>query len=73
MSGPAREWNVYVHMAGPASGYIGTVMEDNEDNARCAALSRFAGDGDRPSVCTHEDAQYIYEDDDFSVRPVHGS
>lgn len=70
MNEPLTEWHVYVHMAGPGTGYIGTVMEAGEDNARCAALSRFSREGDRPPVCTHQDSQYIYENDDFDVRPV---
>lgn len=54
------EWRVVVEGVGD----IGSVVESNESNARCAALSRFSEDGDRPRGDT---AASIYEDDEFSV------
>ncbi len=55
-----REWRVVVEGVGD----IGSVIEDGEDNARCAALSRFSEDGDRPRGDT---SAHIFENDDFSV------
>jgi hypothetical protein len=53
-----REWRVVVE----GIGDIGSVVEDSEELARCAALSKYSEDGDRASK-----RQAIFEDDEFSV------
>lgn len=59
-------WNVYCNGKG-----IGQVTEDNEELARCAALSKFGDEGER---ATREALQMyvpvgaIYDDDEFSVH-----
>jgi hypothetical protein len=55
------EWDVVVN----GVGSIGTVMEDNEELARCAAFSKFSQDGDRA-----DKSKSIYEDDDISVFKI---
>lgn len=59
---PMKTWNVRVHTSG-GSVSLGQVQETSEDNARCAALSKFGvhpddDDGKR---------QGIREGDDFDV------
>lgn len=59
-----NEWNVVVEVV----GYIGTVCEKNEEQARCAALSKFGEEGERVSaVNPGRKREAIYEDDEFSV------
>lgn len=67
-----KEWNVHVD----GVGYIGTVQEENEELARCAALYKFSEEGDRPNKGvefyevdedTYPKSMRIYEDDEFSV------
>lgn len=55
-----KEWNVLVD----GVGYIGTVHENSEELARCAALSKFHEDGERGAG---KKRLVIYEDDVFSV------
>lgn len=64
---PPKEWHVFVHTEGV--GYLGTVIESGEDNARCAALSKYARDGDRPTdrLLTNEEHYAIYLDDEYDV------
>lgn len=63
-----KTWNVYKNGLG-----IGQVQEDNEENARCAALSKFGLHEDdmehmtREHIATLVDFR-IFPDDDFSVR-----
>lgn len=59
-----NEWSVVVE----GVGCIGTVFEKNEEQARCAALSKFGEEGERVSVTNPgRKREAIYEDDDFSV------
>lgn len=59
-----NEWNVVVE----GVGHIGTVCEKNEEQARCAALSKFGEEGERVSaVNPGRKREAIYEDDEFSV------
>lgn len=59
-----NEWSVTV----AGIGAIGTVHEQTEELARCAALSRFGEEGERNSaVNPGRKRDAIYEDDDFSV------
>lgn len=58
--------NWTVHVSG--IGAIGSVQEDGEDNARCAALSKYGEEGERVSaVNPGRKRDAIYEDDEFSV------
>lgn len=66
-----KTWNVYNSMG---CG-LGQVQEDNEELARCAALSKFSLSEDEMEHMTREAiaAQVnfrIFPDDDFSVRQV---
>lgn len=60
-------WQVVVHRCGETID-IGTVSEDSEANARCAALSKYG--------ISEEEAEEgvlrkgIYVCDDFDVRPA---
>ncbi|WVR18139.1 hypothetical protein JXVLWARM_CDS_0088 [Burkholderia phage Bm1] len=56
------EWNVNVD----GVGIIGTVNEETEDAARCAALSKYGEEGHRP-LTSALPKPYIYENDEFSV------
>lgn len=61
-------WNVYKNGLG-----IGQVQEDNEELARCAALSKFGLHEDDMEHMTREYIAHIaphriFDDDDFSVR-----
>ncbi|KWF83362.1 hypothetical protein WL94_23265 [Burkholderia cepacia] len=58
-----KTWQVFVH----GYGYIGSVDEETEEAARCAALSKFAEEGARP---TDGASGGIYENDEFDVRPA---
>jgi len=58
-----KEWNVHVERV----GYIGTVQEDNEELARCAALYKFSEEGDRPLTGALPIPR-IFENDEFGVR-----
>ena len=59
-----NEWRVVVE----GVGAIGSVFEKNEEQARCAALSKFGEEGERGSaVNPGRRREAIYEDDDFSV------
>jgi len=68
-----KEWNVHVE----GVGYIGTVQEEDEELARCAALYKFSEEGGRPNKGvefyevgedTYLKSMRIYENDEFSVR-----
>lgn len=59
-----KEWTVTVSNV----GIIGTVHEDTETLARCAALSKFGEEGKRPLTGALP-LPHIYENDDFSVNP----
>lgn len=66
MNKPNREWRVVVSRVGD----IGSVTAKDEDEARCAALSKFGEMGDRRTSERRSNTKpLIYEDDDFSVRP----
>lgn len=57
---PNKVWRVYVE----GVGYVGSVAESSMGNARCAALSAFAREGDRkPGDATPA----IFDDDTFNV------
>jgi hypothetical protein len=58
-----KNWQVFVH----GYGYIGSVSEGTEEAARCAALSKFAEEGERPADDAHG---RIYDNDEFDVRPA---
>lgn len=57
------EWQVFVK----GVGFIGSVFENTQQLARCAALSKYAEDGCRP---TGDLSKHIYFDDDFEVHEV---
>lgn len=65
-----KHWNVWVSREG-RSVVVGTVSEENESQARCAALSRYAvteeelASGAVPSM-----ACAILPDEDFGVSPA---
>lgn len=59
-----RTWNVKVD----GVGIIGTVDEDTEATARCAALSKFGEEGSRPLTGALP-LPHIYDNDEFSVWP----
>lgn len=66
-----REWKVFNHSRNV--GYLGTVVEDTEDNARCAALSKFGVSEDDEFVEVQEGINGpigILADDIFDVRPI---
>ena len=54
-------WHVVVH----GVGYIGQVCETRESLARCAALSRYAAEGERMGTMRG----LIFDDDTFFARP----
>lgn len=56
----AHTWHVHVK----GHGIIGSVQEDNEAHARCAALCQHAKEGNRPA--DSQDSA-IYDDDEFWV------
>lgn len=59
-----NEWRVVV----AGVGDIGSVSEETEALARCAALSKFGEEGERSSVAAQGGKrEAIYENDDFSV------
>ncbi len=61
-----KNWNVRVHLkTGPV--HLGQVGEDNEELARCAALSRFGIPEDED---TDPNRRGIRADDDFDVSPA---
>ena len=66
-----KSWNVRVHPAGGGGSIeLGQVHEDNEELARCAALSKFGIEGERATVHALDGnpvPRCIYEDDDFDV------
>ena len=47
-------------------GYIGQVCETRESLARCAALSRYAAEGERMGTMRG----LIFDDDTFFVQPA---
>lgn len=62
-----KTWNVLNNSTGRD---LGQVHEDNEELARCAALSKFGIEGERATVHAldcNPVPRCIYEDDDFSV------
>lgn len=71
-----HEWRVVVD----GIGDIGSVVEESEELARCAALSKYGEEGDRPVQAQSmlEGAAWpkrvqtsaIFEDDSFSVFPA---
>ncbi|MEQ6436240.1 hypothetical protein V8Z74_14595 [Comamonas sp. w2-DMI] len=61
-----KTWNVRVHTAkGPVN--LGQVGEDNEELARCAALSKFGIPEDED---TDPNRRGIRFDDEFDVSPA---
>lgn len=59
-----NQWSVMVDKV----GCIGTVHEQTEELARCAALSKYGEEGVRNStVNAGRKREVIYEDDEFSV------
>lgn len=59
-----NEWSVVVD----GIGCIGSVFEQTEELARCAALSEFGEEGERVSATNPgRKREAIYEDDEFSV------
>ena len=64
-----KEWRVIVE-APHGVGDIGSVVERNEELARCAALSKYGAEGNRKcNINPQRQREAIYEDDEFSVRP----
>lgn len=63
-----KEYRVVVHGVGD----IGCVTGANEDDARCAALSKYGADGLRFEAAMSDEPHpsFIYEDDEFDVRPA---
>lgn len=62
-----KEWRVVVHFVGD----IGSVVEKDEELARCAALHKYGEEGLRPKVfCSDRPENKLYEDDTFDVRPA---
>jgi hypothetical protein len=64
-----KTWNVVNNSTGQD---LGQVHEDNEELARCAALSKYGDEGERSVLRANsrpENKHVIYEDDDFSVFP----
>ena len=59
-----KNWNVRVHLK-TGSLHLGQVGEDSEELARCAALSRYAAEGERMGTMRG----LIFDDDTFFVRP----
>ncbi len=64
-----KTWNVYKDDGTP----LGQVHEDNEELARCAALSKFGLNEDQMEHMTRERIaslvnHRIMDDEDFSVR-----
>ncbi len=59
------EWRVLVD----GVGIIGTVFEKTEELARCAALSKFGEEGDRPLTGSLPEPN-IYENDEFNVSKI---
>lgn len=61
-----REWRVFIHSRN--IGDIGSVVEEGEANARCAALSKYGigEEGERRG----SDLKAIFLDDEFDVRPL---
>lgn len=65
-----RPWAVYVQRGGRAV-YLGEVHADNEEWARCAALSRYGVSDDELEAGEGGGAEVaILPDDDFEVRPA---
>lgn len=66
-----REWMVFNHSRNV--GHLGTVVENSESNARCAALSKFGIKEDDEFLEYQEGVDGpigILLTDDFDVRPV---
>lgn len=67
-------WSVMVHThpGAPGGKCIGSVTENSEDNARCAALSKYGEQGERYSRVNpgRQQQDAIFEDDEFDVRPA---
>lgn len=61
------EWRVVITGV-RGVGDIGSVVAETEDEARCAALSKFGVESDRNIYRTGNTGQHIYEDDEFYVR-----
>jgi len=57
----SKIWNVFV-----GKRYVGTVMEETETLARCAALSKFGLPDDEEFIDV-DDPRCIRADDEFSV------
>lgn len=65
-----RPWSVYVRR-GDRSVYVGQVHADNEEWARCAALSRYGvTDDELRSAEAGDPAASILPDDEFEVQPA---
>lgn len=61
-----KTWNVRVHLkTGPVS--LGQVREENEELARCAALSKFGINEDED---TDPNRRGIRAEDEFDVSPA---
>ena len=65
-----REWRVVVHTAGV--GDIGSVVETDEELARCAALSKFGvrAESEAEEERGQSTQRLIFLDDEFDVRPA---
>lgn len=61
-----KKWNVRVHLKS-GSVQLGQVGEENEELARCAALSKFGIPEDED---TDPNRRGIRVDDDFDVSPA---
>lgn len=60
-----KTYQVYVYRNG-VSQWVGSVAENSEDNARCAALSKFSIQDEDPIP---KSGFYIGQDEDFEVSP----
>lgn len=66
-----KEWKVYVQNGALGTVCLGTVDEETENAARCAALSRWGVDEDELKTMGSPNAidlsRFILPDSDFSV------
>lgn len=64
------EWHVFIHSRN--IGYIGTVVEDTEELARLAAISKYGIPDDEfnPFISRDQGPRGILSTDDFDVRKI---